>query len=63
MFGPNWELVLGSSLIITSPLHVQNKIPRSNKWKQFSGSARDSDRSYVVKVFPGTTLQLAEVLV
>ena len=36
VFGTIWEVVVGSKVVITSPLHVQDRIIRSNKHKLVS---------------------------
>ena len=55
----------GSKVIITSPLHVQDRITRSNKQKLFSviRSIRNTYQRfcYVMKAFPGSTLELVGV--
>lgn len=65
LFGSKWEVVVGSKVIITSPLHVQDRITRSNKQKLFSviRSIRNTNQRfcYVMKAFPGSTLELVEV--
>ena len=63
-FGSNWEVVLGGMVIITSPLREQYRI-RSYKQKLFSviRSIRNTYQRfcYVMKAFPGSTLELVEV--
>ena len=38
VFGTNWKVVVGSKVVITSPLYVQDRISRINKHKLFSVS-------------------------
>lgn len=65
LFGSNWEVVVGSKVIITSPLYVQNRITRSNKHKLFNiiRSIRNTNQRfcYVMKAFPGSRFELVEV--
>jgi len=65
LFGPNWEVVVGSKVTITSPLFVQNRITKTNKHKLFNviRSIRNTNQRfcYVMKAFPGSKFELVDV--
>ena len=57
--------MVGSKVVITSPLHVQDRISRINKHKLFSVvrsiTSTNQRFCYVMKAFPGSTLELVGV--
>ena len=65
LFGSSWEVVVGSKVLITSPLFVQNRITKTNKHKLFNviRSIRNTNQRfcYVMKAFPGSKFELVDV--